>query len=181
MTGRELKLLFAGPMGAGKTTAIRCISDIPPVNTEAENLDRGSHAKAETTVGLDYGETRIEGGEVLRLFGLPGQARFDFMWKIVAQGALGVVLLVDNGQEEAVASIDPYLDAFADLAQRSAMVVGVGRLGAGSARIAHYTDALRRRALRLPVFAVDVRKRGDVLLLLEALLHQIEAHETVHP
>jgi signal recognition particle receptor subunit beta len=180
MRAREFKLLFAGPMGAGKTTAIRAISDIPPVNTEAENLDKASHGKAETTVGLDYGETRLDGGECLRLYGLPGQARFDFMWKIVAGGALGVVLLVDSSRPEAVDSLGAYLDAFDELARSASMVIGVGRLAAGPHRICHYTEALRARGLRLPVFAVDVRQREDVLLLLEALLQQIEAYETVH-
>jgi hypothetical protein len=28
--------------------------------------------------------------------GTPGQARFDFMWRILSEGALGVVVLVDN-------------------------------------------------------------------------------------
>lgn len=178
---REFKLLFAGAMGAGKTTAIRAISDVPPVNTEAENLDKARHGKAETTVGLDYGEALLDGGEKLRLYGLPGQERFDFMWKILCQGALGVVLLADNGQPDPVAALDPYLGAFAELARGGAMVVGVGRLADGPARIADYAAALRARGLRLPVFAVDVRRREDVLLLLEALLQQIEACETVNP
>jgi signal recognition particle receptor subunit beta len=177
---RELKLLFAGPMGAGKTTAIRAISDVAPVNTEAENLDRARHGKAETTVGLDYGETLLEGGEKLRLYGLPGQDRFDFMWKILSRGALGVVLLADNGQAEGAAQLDPYLDAFGELAHSGSMVIGVGRLAAGNSRVADYAAALRRRGLRLPVFAVDVRRREDVLLLLEALLQQIEAWELVN-
>jgi signal recognition particle receptor subunit beta len=177
---RELKLLFAGPMGAGKTTAIRAISDIPPVSTEAENIDRAQHAKAETTVGMDYGETSLEGGEKLRLYGLPGQARFDFMWKIVARGALGVVLLVDNSRPQALSGLGLYLDAFDDLARSAAVVIGVGRLNAGTSRIADYAELLRERGLRLPVFAVDVRQRDDVLLLLEALLQQIEAYETVN-
>ena len=177
---RELKLLFAGPMGSGKTTAIRAISDIPPVNTEAANIDREQHAKAETTVGLDYGETSLEGGDKLRLYGLPGQARFDFMWKIVSHGALGVVLLADNSRPGALAELDLYLDAFDGLARSASMVIGVGRLNTGASRIADYADVLGRRGLRLPIFAVDVRKRDDVLLLLEALLQQIEAYETIH-
>jgi signal recognition particle receptor subunit beta len=180
MTAREFKLLFAGAMGAGKTTAIRAISDIPPVSTEAENLDKASHGKAETTVGLDYGEARLDGGERLRLYGLPGQARFDFMWKILARGALGVVLLVDNSRPGAVAGLGAYLDAFDELARSASMVIGVGRLAEGPQRIGDYAEVLRARGLRLPVFAVDVRRRDDVLLLLEALLQQIEAYETVH-
>ena len=30
---QEYKIVFTGPMGAGKSTAIRVISDIPPVTT----------------------------------------------------------------------------------------------------------------------------------------------------
>jgi signal recognition particle receptor subunit beta len=177
---RELKLLFAGPMGAGKTTALRTISDTPPVHTEAENLDREQHGKAETTVGMDYGETLLDGGERLKLYGLPGQERFEFMWRILTRGALGVVLLADNSRPDPVAALDPYLNSFDELARQSSIVIGVGRLEEGPSQIADYTEALARRGLRLPVFAVDVRQRSDVLLLLEALLQQIEAYELVN-
>lgn len=174
---RDLKLLFAGPMGAGKTTAIAAISDRPPIRTEAANLDRQQHQKAQTTVGMDYGETRLPDGGRLRLVGLPGQARFDFMWTILAEGALGVVLLADNSRPEPVQELGLYLDRLGELARRSAVVIGVGRLEAGAARVTDYSDWLTARGLRLPVFAVDVRRRDDVLLLLDVLLQQIEVRE----
>ena len=41
---RELKIVFTGPMGAGKTTAIRAISDAPPVSTEVANTDQATVA-----------------------------------------------------------------------------------------------------------------------------------------
>jgi signal recognition particle receptor subunit beta len=176
---REPKLLFAGPMGAGKTTAIRAISDLPPVSTEAANIDVAQHSKAETTVGMDYGETQLDDGSRLRLYGLPGQSRFDFMWKILTQGAMGLILLIDNSREDAVDQMHVYLDAFENLARTSSVVIGVGRLSEGSARISDYSAALQKRGLQLPVFGVDVRQRDDVLLLLETLLHQIEAFEWV--
>jgi signal recognition particle receptor subunit beta len=168
-------------MGAGKTTAIRAISDIATVQTEAQNLDKSRHGKAETTVGFDYGEVRLEGGEVLRLYGLPGQERFDFMWKILSQGAFGVVLLVDNSQPGGPQSLIPYLESFDALARASAMVIGVGRLSEGETTIDDYAGLLRARGLRLPVFATDVREKASVLLLLEALMMQIEAAELSGP
>ena len=179
MPEREPKLLFAGPMGAGKTTAIRSISDIPPVSTEAVNIDVAQNGKAETTVGMDYGETGLDGGARLRLYGLPGQSRFDFMWKIVSQGALGLVLLMDNTRKDAIEQMGLYLDAFDSLVKRSSVVIGVGRLSEGENQIADYSQALQMRGLQLPIFGVDVRRRDDVLLLLEALLQQIEAFEWV--
>jgi signal recognition particle receptor subunit beta len=174
---QEIKLLFAGPMGAGKTTAIAAISDAPPVSTEVGNLDQAQCAKASTTVGLDFGQTRLPGGEYLRLFGLPGQARFDFMWEALAEGALGVVLLLDNSRPEPLADLALFVERLSRLAERWAMVVGIGRMSDGSARITDFHAWLHARGLRLPVFAVDVRRREDVVVLLEALVRQIEARE----
>jgi signal recognition particle receptor subunit beta len=174
---QEIKLLFAGPMGAGKTTAISAISDAPPVSTEAVNLDTAQHEKASTTVGLDYGQTRLATGEQLRLYGLPGQTRFDFMWRILAEGALGAVLLADNSRPDPITELGQYLAKLDSLARMSALVLGIGRLDGGQYRITDYTDWLEQQGLCLPVFAVDVRRRSDVLLLLEALLQQIETRE----
>lgn len=178
--GGELKLLFAGPMGAGKTTAIGAISDLPPITTEAVNTDRAQHAKSHTTVAFDYGEARLPDGARLRLYGMPGQARFDFMWKIVADGALGVIVLADNTRPEPLADLALYVEAFAPLAGRGAMVIGIGRGGQGPTSVDDYAAWLAGRGLAVPVFTVDVRRRDDVLLLLDALLNQIEAHALLH-
>ena len=51
---KEYKILFTGSVGAGKTTAIGKISDVPPLVTDVRNTDR-SVDKPLTTVGLDYG------------------------------------------------------------------------------------------------------------------------------
>lgn len=176
--GREYKLVFAGSMGAGKTTAITAISDAAPVVTEALNSDRTQHAKAQTTVGFDYGEVALDGGDRLRLYGMPGQERFDFIWKTASEGALGVVLLADNTRRDPLADLELYADAFRAFAERGAMVIGVGRLDQGALAIDDYVHWLEQRGLTLPVFSVDVRQREDVVLLLDALLNQLEARET---
>jgi len=172
---REYKLLFAGPMGAGKTTAIAAISDAAPVRTEAVNSDRVQHSKELTTVGFDYGEIALDGGDRLRLYGMPGQDRFDFMWKVASEGALGVVLLSDNSRPEPLKDLALYVESFRAMAERGAMVIGIGRLGSGHTSVESYTAWLAGQGLSLPVFTVDVRRRDDVLLLLDALLYQIEA------
>ena len=127
MSQREYKLLFTGSMGAGKTTAIAAISEIAPIRTDVANNDRALHNKATTTAALDYGEITLAGGDKLRLYGTPGQARFDFMWKILSEGALGVVVLVDNSRDDPVADLREYLTAFRDTVAESRAVVGVGR------------------------------------------------------
>lgn len=173
---REYKILFAGTMGAGKTTAIGAISEIPPASTEAINSDRVSFDKATTTVAMDYGEITLEGGDKLRLYGTPGQARFDFMWQILGAGALGVILLVDGSRPDPSADLHEYATRFADLIRRSAGVVGLGRVDPDQTEVLESLQlTLEALDLPLPVFCCDVRDRDSVLLLLEALLSQIEA------
>ncbi len=84
-----MKLVITGPMGAGKTTFIRSLSDVPLVETDYMSEEKGEP----TTVALDYGVLRVDGLEI-HLFGTPGQERFSFMWEVLMQGALGFLLLV---------------------------------------------------------------------------------------
>ena len=172
---KDLKIVFTGTMGAGKTTAIAAISDRAPVTTDVQNTDPGS-AKALTTVGLDYGEVTLEGGEHLRLFGTPGQSRFDFMWKILAKNALGMIILTDNSRADPLADLRVYLEGFADDLDTMPCVIGIGRLQSHpSPSMDDYIDELARHQRVLPVLDVDVRKRGDVLMLIDILLAQLEA------
>ena len=178
MAEREYKLIFAGSMGAGKTTAIAAISEIPPVSTDVRNTDLATHAKATTTTAMDYGEITLENGGKLRLYGTPGQERFDFMWKILSRGALGIVLLVDNSRPDSIGDMHTYLDALGDVIQSSRVVIGVGRTDTHSVpSIDDYYSELAAKGISAPVFSVDVRERAQVLLLLDALFNQIESAE----
>lgn len=170
----EHKILFTGTMGAGKTTAIAAVSEIPPVSTDVRNSDI-SVAKATTTVGLDYGELTLDNGEKLRLYGTPGQMRFDFMWRILGRGALGVVILVDNSRPDPLADLDVYLDGFADLITQTACVVAVGRMETHpQPSVDAYARRMEGRGLLCPVLPANVTDPPQVVQLLELLLLQLE-------
>jgi signal recognition particle receptor subunit beta len=170
----EQKILFTGTMGAGKTTAIAAISEIKPLNTDVRNNDL-SVGKTMTTVGLDYGELTIGEDEKLRLYGTPGQQRFDFMWKILARGALGVVILVDNSRPDPLADLDVYLDGFADLIAEAACVVGVGKTESHPLPdIDAFALRMEAKGVFCPVLAIDVRDPKQVQQLLDLLLLQLE-------
>ncbi len=88
---RPLKIVISGPVGAGKTTFVSTISETPVVSTdEVASEDIG---KKHTTVAMDFGMITVEGIPV-HLFGTPGQERFDFMWEVLSDGALGLLLLL---------------------------------------------------------------------------------------
>jgi len=86
-----LKIVVGGPVGAGKSTLIRTLSQSEVVDTDVPASE--AIGKPTTTVALDHGMLRLD-GHLLHLFGTPGQERFDFMWEVLSEGALGVLLLV---------------------------------------------------------------------------------------
>ncbi len=167
----EHKIIFTGPVGAGKTTAIGSISDIPVVQTEAKASDEVAQRKASTTVAMDYGTLGLDGGAKIHLYGTPGQERFSFMWEILTIGGLGLVLMIDNAREDPLADLEFYLNAFKGFIDRSAVVIGVTRMDE-QPRPGLYTfhTRLKELGVRAPVFEVDARERDDVKVLLQGLL-----------
>lgn len=170
----EHKILFSGTTGAGKTTAIGAVSEIPPLSTDVRNTD-ASLAKQMTTVGMDYGELTLDNGEKLRLYGTPGQKRFDFMWKILSTGALGLIILIDNRQSDPLADLDMYLQGFKQLIENTACVVAVGRTETHpQPDLEQFSSHLASRGVLCPVLAADVRDAPQVVQLLGLLLLQLE-------
>lgn len=96
-TIKKIKIVVAGPFAAGKTQFINTVSEIKTVKTERRTqtiVER--NVKEYTTVAMDFGKIRIDDEHELYLFGTPGQSRFDFMWEILGEGALGMIILVDS-------------------------------------------------------------------------------------
>jgi len=178
MTAKDYKLIFTGTMGAGKTTAIASISEIPPVRTDVATSESQLASKTTTTAAFDYGEVSLPQGDILRLYGTPGQTRFSFMWNILSEGALGVIVLVDNSRPDPVQDMRDYVDAFRDVVGRSRAVIGIGRMDSHpDPDIDAYYDAIGQLGLDAPIMSVDVRRRDDVLVMLDVLFNQIEAAE----
>ncbi len=175
MSVEHYKILFTGPVGAGKTTAIRSISDGLPMMTDVRASDETRDRKPRTTVAMDYGVIRIGRSEVVHLYGTPGQERFDFMWDILQEGALGLVLLVDNARPDPLHDLARFLGAYHDFILRSAVVVGITRTDLRPLPPRQdYVDALERHGHRCPVFTDDARSSADVSLLLRSLLYCLD-------
>lgn len=175
MVDREIKILFGGPFGSGKTTAIECLSDIGVVRTDAEASDVVGRVKPTTTVALDYGLIELDGGRRIHLYGLPGQERFDFMWEILSKGALGMVLLIDNYRPFPLRDLEFFLKQFRPFLERRALVVGVTKMDLKpKPEIEEYQAFLEKKTLRFPIMEVDARSREDIRLLLQTLLYSMD-------
>ncbi len=172
----EFKIIFTGPMGAGKTTAIAAISEVEPVRTEVDNSDRDSHGKELTTVGFDFGRITLPGGHCVRLYGTPGQARFRFMWNILGRGAAGAIILLDATRADALEQLDLFVDAFVPLLPPGAIVIGIGRCEEpGALGSDAFAARLEARDILAPVLTIDARKPHDVRMLVHTLTCILES------
>jgi signal recognition particle receptor subunit beta len=172
----KIKLVFTGSVGAGKTTAIGTISEVPILSTEVKPSETAvARRKSSTTVAMDYGEITLEDGNKLYLYGTPGQRRFDFMCHILTKGALGLIILIDNTHPEPLEDLDYYLNLNADFLSKNQAVIGVTHYDEiNQPSIEDYCHCLHERGEFWPVVRADARKSEDVVMLIEILLASLE-------
>lgn len=170
------KIIFTGPVGAGKTTAIGAISDTPPVGTDVVCTDESREIKDTTTVAMDYSYITLEDGMRIHLYGTPGQERFNFMWEILTKSGIGLVLLVNRDNPDPVEQMVFYLEAFKNFIEETGVVIGVTRSGLDdNASLEEFQNTLLERNQVFPVFEIDARSQNDVSILVHALLAVLQA------
>ncbi|MEW2448284.1 ATP/GTP-binding protein [Streptomyces parvulus] len=175
-----LKIVVVGGFGVGKTTLVRSVSEIRPLNTEEVMTQAGVGvdetgevtAKTTTTVAFDFGRISINERMVLYLFGAPGQERFWFLWDRLFSGTLGAVVLVDTRRMDdswyAIDRLEHHGTPF---------VVAVNRFDDDAAR--HSLDEIRLALAlsdRVPLIDCDARVRTSgkhVLVTLVDHLYQL--------
>ena len=96
----DFKIIFAGPVGSGKTTAINTLSDEVHVCTNQSASDMARIKKSETTGAMDYGSMSIGGQENIHLYSTPVHERIDFMLDTLTTNGLGLILLLDNTRRD---------------------------------------------------------------------------------
>lgn len=173
---KEIKFVFTGSVGAGKTCAIASISEVDPVSTEVKSTEKEVlRHKQTTTVAMDYGYITLDNGERLFLYGTPGQRRFDFMCHILTKGALGLIILINNSHENPLAELDYYLNLNAAFLLENPAIIGVTHFDiTDKPGIEDYYEALDERGDAWPVIRVDAREKDDVNILLHVLVAALE-------
>ena len=171
----QYKIVFTGVVGAGKTTAIRQLSDVPTITTEQIATDKTREKKKFTTVAMDYGSMRLPNGDIVHLYGTPGQQRFDFVWKVLIEGCIGLVIMLDHSADDPIRDLKYFVESFEEFIKNNAVVVGVTHLNYSRApAILDYQQELEKFGLNPAVFEVDARDSNDIVTLVQALLYTLD-------
>jgi signal recognition particle receptor subunit beta len=171
----ELKIIFAGPVGSGKTTAIETLSDSAPVSTNQNATDMTRVRKNETTVAMDYGTMTLDDQEKIHLYGTPGQERFDFMWEILTSNGLGLILLLDNTRRDPLNDMTFFLDSFKDYIKETGVSIGITQTDiVPLIKMDQYQRKLKDLGFKGAIFEVDARNFDDMSYLVQALLFTID-------
>jgi len=167
----RIKIVIAGSVGSGKTAAISALSDFAPISTETRPSDSVTRKKSTTTVAMDYGEMRFNNQLRVFLYGTPGQKRFDFMSQLLCENAWGMLLLIDNTENDPIAELDYYLKLFEKFLDKIQLAIGITHCDiTEKPGLETYIDHLRQRNLSYPVLRVDARDTPSLVELLSTLV-----------
>ena len=167
------KIIITGPVGVGKSTAIRTYSTSAVVDTDVRASDETRQIKNETTVAMDYGTIVLDEETKVHLYGTPGQERFDFMWEILRSGSRGLIILVNALAADPAQELRFYLHAFADIINKVPVVIGVNQAPKDEqtrAMVVALQQVVQEMGADAEVLIVDVRKRKDVNKLVKRIL-----------
>ncbi|WP_144881493.1 GTP-binding protein [Microbacterium paraoxydans] len=168
---QRYRVIFAGPVGAGKTTAVRALSDVPPVDTDVPMSLASGDGKTTTTVGLDYGTWRPTPGVSIALIGIPGQQRFASARQRVSIPGTRVLLWLRGDRDTLVADAEEWLGVFAGEEHRVAIAVShTAARAIGDIRRALAPVLARHGIPASRVLAADARDRDSVMRVAGAAL-----------
>ena len=166
-----VKLLVAGPVGAGKTTAIGTLAGTAPVSATAPASQAVHQGRQGTSIVFDYATVALDDGAALHIYGLPGQAGVDFMHTIMARGALGALVLLDATSKALCSDCAYWLETLKRVDPALAFVIGVTKVdSAPGFSIADVRDIALQAGVSAPVLTIDARNPGHVRQLIRLLL-----------
>ena len=171
---KAFKIVVTGPFNAGKTTLIRTLCGRI---LESDRRLLVETVKPTTTVALDFGLLELDEKRI-RLFGTPGQRRFSFMWRVLAAGMDGYIMMVDsrdaNSLEDAAYIYKFFRENFPDVPH----VISANKAD-GEKLVSRETIRLVLKAPKnIPIHYTIAIRRESALEILRLLMSLIEGKKS---
>ncbi len=122
----QYKILIAGSPGSCIPTALQAMRDAGSL-AGARGQSAGQGDDASQAPGEDFVNLDISSHERMLVYSIPGREQFDIVRDRLQEGAMGLVLLIDNARENPLDDLDFFLDLLADFIETSGMVIGINR------------------------------------------------------
>jgi small GTP-binding protein len=153
------KVLVTGPHNSGKTSLVHTLSQ---TGVSVERLG--------TTVAMDHGRVERHGVTV-ELFGTPGQERFDPIIRQIAQGAVGVLVLVDSTRPSTFLRARTLAEATA--VQGTPLVFAATKQDVAAARPLHEVRAGLQVPADVPVIGLVATDADQAAGVLDVLIERV--------
>ena len=178
LSTKQLKIIFTGSVGAGKTEAISQISEIPVISTDTKYTEGDVLTdKKTTTVAMDYGQINLSPTEKLHLYGTPGQRRFDFMSDVLTKGGLALVIMIKNSVAEPLVDLDYYLTLNEAFLKNNPAIIAITHTDlVAKPSLGEYQQFLAEKNLNYPLINIDARQPSQVIDVLEIVVNCLDAH-----
>ncbi len=179
----QLQVAFVGPVGVGKTTAVRAISEIPVVSTEVMQSavaisGQPVNGKFTTTVGIDYGEWQAPTGQRVGIFGTPGQVRFSSARTSVIASRSRVILWVYGNWPDLTEQIESWMEVIGDETLYSRTTVAVTRMSEAPQPVS-LEELQADLGIRFPgikILSADPRSSAEVNRVIMTALNLVSPH-----
>lgn len=161
------EVVFIGPVGVGKTTAVETLSSIPTINTEARLSSQAdlsperTPTKQSTTVGLDIGLWERPDGTLVGLYGTPGQDRFVSCRTPMLNPQAGIVIWLYGDSSALLEDLYHWLTVAGGPESAERLTVALNY--ATTDNLSDVQASLRKHGYRgVPVHLVDPRREEEV-------------------
>ncbi len=161
-------VLVSGTVGAGKTTAIKTLSDSFIIdNNFGEQV-------------FDCGELKITDTESVFLYAFNGLNNSEFIWNYLNNEVIGTILLIDNRRKDPLRDLESLLLNLYSGDQSQILpeqfVIGITHFDTSrTPAVSDYHSFLKDLSFisqqKTPIFSVDTRAFHDVSTLMEALVY----------
>lgn len=162
------KIIFTGPSGAGKTTALQNLSDIAHLSLCVADPSIETRKHTDQVISIENGQIQFNGAEI-DLYITPILAQIEVSLSVLSEDAIATVIFIHHAQKSALAELENYLKLFIDHTDN--IVVAVTHVDQDSQQLLKkYRNWMLMQSYRMPIFAIDPRKKQDVELLIETVM-----------